>query len=60
MFFLEQISDDLGLLLPTMQVATGTVEQRMLILVDIERLMTHQELAVVDDVSRELKESAGV
>ena len=35
----------------------GTVEQRMLILVDIERLMTHQELALVDDVSREVKES---
>ena len=35
----------------------GTVEHRMLILVDIERLMTHQELAIVDDVSREVKES---
>lgn len=35
----------------------GTVEQRMLILVDIERLMTQQELALVDDVSSEMKES---
>lgn len=35
----------------------GTVEQRMLILVDIERVMTQQELALVDDVSREMKES---
>lgn len=35
----------------------GTVEQRMLILVDIERLMTQQELAIVEDVSREMKES---
>ena len=35
----------------------GTVEQRMLILVDIERLMTQQELALVDDVSREMKEN---
>lgn len=35
----------------------GTLEQRMLILVDIERLMTQQELAIVDGVSREMKES---
>lgn len=35
----------------------GTLEQRMLILVDIERLMTQQELVIVDGVSREMKES---
>ena len=34
----------------------ATVEQRMVILVDIERLMTHQELAVLDDVPVQTKE----
>jgi two-component system chemotaxis sensor kinase CheA len=34
----------------------AAVEQRMVILVDIERLMTHQELAVLDDVPMQTKE----
>lgn len=34
----------------------AAVEQRMVILVDIERLMTHQELAALDDVPVQTKE----
>ena len=38
----------------------AAVGQRMVILVDIERLMTHQELAVLDDVPMQTKEAEHV